>query len=536
MKLRESNIEKMQSRTFDVLIVGGGINGAVCASSLTSRGASVALIDRGDFSSFTSQESSNLVWGGIKYLETLEFGLVRKLCVARNHLIKSYPSNVKEIRFFVTLQKGFRHNRLFLFCGALLYWFIGAFFTRAPRLLSRKAIQAEEPVVDISSSPGGFEYSDAFLIDNDARFVFKFIRAAMDHGGIVGNYLESAGSRREGDLWVTEVRDLIGNRSFQIRSKVLINACGPYVDQHNQLSGEQTEHHHLFSKGIHLLVDRVTPQRRVLTFFADDGRLFFVIPMGNKSCIGTTDTRVEELPARVTEEDRQFVLRNINKLLKLDPPLNEGHIIAERCGVRPLVVEARPKKRDTGDWTALSRKHAIEANREHRIVSIFGGKLTDCLNVGNEVAAEVRALGIEMPFYNIRWYGEPPRQVKEEFYHQARLMNLDAMTAPTSSEALSRRFWRRYGAAAFNLLEDIRNDPAMGELLIEGTEYIRCELYHAARREMVTRLEDFLRRRSKIALQVRTETIRGAPGLAEACEILFGEDGPAQIRRYFDEH
>ena len=99
MTLRETNLDKLDGGSFDVLIVGGGINGAVSAAALSARGASVALIDRGDFAGFTSQESSNLVWGGIKYLENYEFPLVRKLCMSRNRLMRAYPANVKEIGF-----------------------------------------------------------------------------------------------------------------------------------------------------------------------------------------------------------------------------------------------------------------------------------------------------------------------------------------------------------------------------------------------------------------------------------------------------
>ena len=107
------------------------------------------------------------------------------------------------------------------------------------------------------------------------------------------------------------------------------------------------------------------------------------------------------------------------------------------------------------------------------------------------------------------------------------------MTSPESSEPLSSRLWRRYGESALRLLEDIRADPSMAEVLIKGTEYIRGELYHAARREMITKLDDFLRRRSKIALIARTETIRNAPGLFEACRILFGDEAEAKFIEYF---
>jgi len=180
----------------------------------------------------------------------------------------------------------------------------------------------------------------------------------------------------------------------------------------------------------------------------------------------------------------------------------------------------------------LSRRHAIETDRDRKRLTIFGGKLTDCINVGEEICAEVRRLGVVLPFVDRVWFGEPPAAVRDEYFHQARLMDLDALTSPNASEKLSTRLWRRYGAEALGLLEAIRRDPRQAEVIIETSEYIRCELDEAARREMVVKLEDFLRRRSKIALVVREEEIRAAPGLREACRILFAGDAEAKIAEY----
>jgi glycerol-3-phosphate dehydrogenase len=532
MKLRQSNLEKLNQRVFDALIIGGGINGAVSAAALATQGASVALIDMGDFAGCTSQESSNLVWGGIKYLEGGEVGLVRKLCMSRNRLIRAYPSSVREIRFFLSLEHGFRWNRFMMFLGALLYWAIGNFFTRAPRLMDKQDINHEEPIV-APLGAGGIEYSDAFLIDNDARFVFGFIRNALDHGAIAVNYARSLGAvRREDGLWHTQVRDEIDGGELTIRSRVMINAAGPYVDEHNGRTGQTTTFHHVFSKGVHLIVPRITAAARVLTFFADDGRLFFVIPLGPKSCIGTTDTPVDSLPAQVEPADRSFILSNINRRLRLAQPLRDDDVVAERCGVRPLVQRSQTQAGPV-DWLQLSRKHVIEIDADDRHISIFGGKLTDCLNIGEEIALAVRSLGVELPFYGHRWFGEPAESVRDAFFHQARLMGLDALTAKESSEPLSTRLWRRYAGAALAMLDDIRRDPRMAEVLITGTEYIRCELHQAAEREMITKLEDFLRRRSKIALIARREDIQRAPGLMQACEILFGEEARTKFDEYF---
>jgi glycerol-3-phosphate dehydrogenase len=491
----------------------------------------VALIDRGDFAGLTSQESSNLAWGGIKYLETFELGLVRKLCLSRNRLMRAYPSTVQEIRFYAAHPRGFRHGRWKLVLGAWLYWLMGNCSTRRPRALSRRTMAREEPLLTLEGCDGGFEYSDAYLHDNDARFVFNFVRSALNAGCVAANYVESLGAARGADgLWTTRARNVLDGRELDIRSRVLVNACGPYVDEHNLKSGLRTRYRHVLSKGVHLLVRRLTPNRRVLTFFADDGRLFFAIPMGPRTCIGTTDTPAESPVVEVTEEDRRFVLDNINKRLNLSSPLTPADVIAERVGVRPLAVEGG----STGerDWVQLSRKHVVEVSREACQLSIFGGKLTDCLNVGEEVCREVRRFGVTLPYAQRKWYGEPPDEVRDEFFHQARLMELDEMTAPSSSEKLSTRLWRRYGAEAIGLLDEIRADPRMADLLIEGAEYIRCEIEQTARREMVTKLEDFLRRRSKIALVIRPEEIRGAAGLREACRIFFGDEANDKLDEY----
>ena len=533
MELRKSNIARLQEpdRVFDVLVLGGGINGAVSAASLSAKGARVALIDRGDFAGETSSNSSNLAWGGIKYLETHEYLLVNSLCKSRNHLMRSYPSTVKEIRFLTTIAKGFRFPVLFVYLGTIFYWIIGRFFTKSPDYMNVKTIREREPVINTDNAAGGFEYSDAYLYDNDARFVFNFVRSSMNYGCVAANYVESIAAVREGDWWIVTARDTLSGDEFTIKAKALINACGPWVDQHNQLSKQETEHCHLFSKGIHLIIDRMTQEKRILAFFASDGRLFFVIPMGNKTSVGTTDTQVPTPEVEVTAEDRRFVLDNINSLLKLDKPITEDDIIAERCGVRPLAQKGGD---GVADWVKLSRKHAIDVNKADKHLSIFGGKTTDCINVGDEVAGIIQDMGIDLPYEDFKWYGEDDDSVRDEFLHQAKLMDLDRYTVEGSSEPLTQRLWRRYGGNALELLEDIRQNPRQAERLMKDAEYLRCEVEHTARHEMITKLEDFLRRRSKITQVVRDEDIVDAPGLWEACMIFFGDEAEAKLQEYKD--
>lgn len=532
MKLRNSNLDKLANDDFDVLIIGGGINGASAAAALAGKGARVGLIDRGDFAGSTSMHSSNLVWGGIKYMESKDFGLVRKLCKSRNHLIKNYPSTVEEIRFLTTINKGFRHHPSYLYAGTWLYWLMGNAFTRIPKLFTPKGIKNSEPIVNTENAVGGFEYSDAILHDNDARFVFNFIRHAIDYGASIANYVESKGASYEDGRWVVQARNVIDGSTFPIRAKVLVNAAGPWVDHHNKLTGQQTQHQHLYSKGIHLIVPQLTDSKRVLAFFANDGRLFFVIPMGNRTCIGTTDTHIEQPEVDVTQEDIDFVLENINTRLTLENPVTTADIISTRCGVRPLAIKSSKGKER--DFQQLSRKHVVDTNAESAHISIFGGKLTDCLNVGDEICTEARKLGVDIPFPDYKWYGEPSEDVKHEFMQQAERMGLDEMTPETSSEPLSKRLWRRYAAQSLDMLEQIRQDPREAELLIEGTEYIRCELRQTHRSEMVTKLDDFLRRRAKVSLVVPHDDLRHSEGLKEACRMLFGDQADERFNEYFD--
>lgn len=534
MSLRRTAISRMKNGHVDVLVVGAGINGAVSAAALAGRGASVALIDRADFGGFTSQESSNLVWGGFKYLENYELPLVFGLCKSRNRLMKAYPDNVKEISFLATLDNTAPFKPWFAALGATAYWGIGQFGTKPPRLYNAEKIEAVEPVIDTTSARGAVQYQDCYLVDNDSRFVFSFVRSAIEAGAAVANYVELVSARREGDRWVCQLRDTDSGEEFTTTARVVVNAAGPFVDELNTAWGVTTDHRIVYSKGIHLIVPRLTTTRhnRVLAFFDDTQRLFYVIPMGQRSVIGTTDTRVDDPHTHVTDEDRDFLLAQINARLDLPEPLTHDDIIAERSGVRPLVVRRGGSDQTNVDWTSLSRKHEIERDDARGVVTIFGGKLTDCLNVGEEVAEHVERLGIPLEKDLRNWYGEPAAATRKEFYRQARLMRLDSLRTKPDTEPLTDRLWRRYGRRAFDLLEMIRADPTMGEDVMGSADYLRAELHTAAEHEMVVTLDDFMRRRSKIDLVVRDRDILGSPGLTEVAGILFGDDADARLADY----
>jgi glycerol-3-phosphate dehydrogenase len=532
MKLRAANLAKFDGGHFDVFIVGGGINGAVSAAALSGRGASVALVDRGDFAHFTSQESSNLVWGGFKYLEHYELSLVRKLCTSRNRLIKAYPTAIVEIGFLAALDKSAPFPPWLAGLGAFGYWGIGNFSTSRPRFLTKRGIEKREPVINSASLMGGIEYHDAYLPDNDARFVFSFIRSAIDAGATIANYVEMKKAERLNGRWRITCTDTESGETFQCTARYIINAAGPFADGINESLKNPTEHRIVFSKGIHLVVPKLTNNQRVLAFFDDSQRLFYVIPMGQRSVLGTTDTRLESPRSEVTEQDRDFLLRHINERLQLQHPLTTEDIISERCGVRPLVVPLNSGDTSTVDWTSLSRKHAVEVNDHEGVVSIFGGKLTDCLNVGEEVAAALEAIGLKLDRDDGKWFGEPPAQTRRAFFRQARLMGLDSRREGQGVEPISEKLWRRHGQRAFALLEEIALDSSMAETVLGTPDYIRVELHVAAKAEMITKVEDFLRRRTMISLVIPETQILDSEGLFEVAKVLFGDEAERKLIEY----
>ncbi len=480
---RQRCIEKVRAEAQDCLVVGAGINGSVVAAALSGRGAKVTVIDRGDFASCTSQESSNLAWGGIKYLESYEFSLVRHLCESRNRLMDAYPSHVREIRFFTSIARGFRKPRIVLYMGTLLYWFMGRCRTRPPRLLSRRSIQREAPMVKTAHLAGGIEYSDCYFSENDAGFTFGFIRKVLQNGNSAINYMELIAADWRDGHWHCAVRDQVTGEAFGVRAKVLVNAAGPYADRVHDMLGIESAFQHVFSEGAHIIVPQVTATRHVLTFFASDGRLFFMIPMGERTCIGTTDRRVENIVDAPADEDVDFLISNANRLLTLEKPLTTDDVIATRCGVRPLVIRREDTVGDE-EWTALSRKHEIDVHPEKNLLTIYGGKLTDCLNVGDEAADIVESFGIALKQSEC-WYGEAPE------------------TADSDT-----------------------SEKVIGNL---G----RADLERMADEEMVVHLEDFLRRRTMIELTMGRIALKSNPGLREAAKILFGEAADAELERYF---
>jgi glycerol-3-phosphate dehydrogenase len=496
---RNNGVFNLIETKFDVAIIGGGINGAVSAAILSARGVKVILIEQNDFASFTSQESSNMVWGGIKYLQTYEVPLVWALCGSRNELMRAFPNRIKATSFFAAVGPTAPFGKILGFFGASLYWILGRFKTKSPEYYSRDSAKEHEPLISTEGLKGAVQYDDALLLDNDSRFVWDFIKSAKKYGATCLNYVKMVHAEESPDGWSLKVVDQITGEEKQVKSEIFINAAGPFASELNNNLGAVTKNTLALSKGIHLVVPKLTDHEHVMAFFDDDQRLFYVIPMHDRSVIGTTDTRVSEPTNQVTDEDRDFVLQQANRCLELFKPLTKADIISERSGVRPLVVKQKEDVK-AQDWTSLSRKHEIEVDKKKKLITIFGGKLTDCINVGKEVSDLVKKFGIK-EIRNRKWYGEDLEITSSTYFSEVAEFfpkNLDL------AKKLLAGLIRRHGAGIEEILNLWRTDGKNSQVVFEGLDFTKGELIYILENEEVIKPDDLLRRRTPIQL-VRTQ-------------------------------
>ena len=225
--VRDRHLERLTTQDHDALIVGGGINGAISALALATHGLRVALIDSEDFASGVSQESSNLIWGGFKYLQTYDVALVAGLCRSRNLLARSYASRVREVRFLAALGPTSPYSPAYAALGAHAYWALGRFATGRPRLFGPRSLATAEPAIDSDDVQGAVEYSDYLLADNDARFVLQLLLDAVDNGAVTVSRMRLDGAARDGDAWRAELTDRLTGDRHAVEAGVLVNAAGP---------------------------------------------------------------------------------------------------------------------------------------------------------------------------------------------------------------------------------------------------------------------------------------------------------------------
>lgn len=370
---RSESIARLRSEIFDVLIIGGGINGAGVARDLALRAKiantplSVALIDKGHFASGTSSRNSHLIHGGLRYLKMLDFHLVREALRERSILLSIAPHLVDPLPFLLPIS-GFARE-LYYNAGLLLYdaFASGGAFPRHRRLLLNE-VHRLEPDLAPPGMTAAAEYYDAEV--RSARMVLENIFEAVANGAACTNYIESIGHRRDGDLWRVGLRDHITGGEFEISARSIVDATGPWAhDPKPRLV-----------RGSHIILPRLNKSDHAIAYFEESGRIIFFIPWGerrDRTLIGTTDVDHDGSPDDVHISAAEIrYLREI--AARVYPSSAAMEPLATFSSLRPLLV---------------SHASATKATREHKIyfddqgiLRITGGKFTTYRSMSEEAA------------------------------------------------------------------------------------------------------------------------------------------------------
>jgi len=371
---------------FDVAVIGGGINGACVYHHLCSRGFSVVLVDSGDFACGTSQTSAMMIWGGLLYLRSLDFATVRRLCTSRDRMLRDMGEWVNPRSFRYLPASGSR--AAFSYAGLLLYWLLGGCRRAMPR---REHTFEEQSFLARNGESPSVLYEEASLATSDARFVLHWILPHLNGVQTALNYcaVEGGGFDRQAREWRLQLNDTLMDKFGDVRAKCVINAAGAWTDHVNRRMDIETPFKHVLSKGVFIALRRKTDQRVPLIFDTLDGRdAMSLLPWGPISLWGPTETVVDTVEDGYTIQpgDVRFLLNELNEHLR--DPSGPEDIISLRCGVRPLAVERASTKAINS--IKLSRRHIIHRDSHVPWISIYGGKLTDCIRLANKVVRLLR--------------------------------------------------------------------------------------------------------------------------------------------------
>jgi glycerol-3-phosphate dehydrogenase len=507
----------MGESEFDVLVVGGGIVGAGAALDAVSRGLHVALVEGQDWAAGTSSRSSKLIHGGLRYLEQLNFRLVREALRERGLLLtRLAPHLVRPVPFLLPL----RHRvweRIYIGAGVTLYDNLGGRpgggrALPRHRQLSRRRALAAGPALRPDALVGAIRFYDAQV--DDARFTLTVARTAARYGAAVATRARVVGLLREGPRVAgARVRDLEGDREFDVRARQVVNATGVWTDETLRLAGGPPAGPTVrASKGVHILVPRDRIDLGTGLIRRTEKSVLFVIPWGRHWIIGTTDTdwNLDKTHPSATSADLDYLLDHVNAVLRV--PLTRDDIEGVYAGLRPLLADG------AADTARIPREHRV-ARPAPGLVVVAGGKYTTYRVMAEDAVDEAaRELGPSVPEsatdrlpllgadgYQALWNG------------RARLAARHGLDV-----ARVERLLRRYGSCAEELLDMIAADPGLATPLEAAPAYLRAEIVYAASHEGALHLEDVLIRRTHISIERRDRGVAAAPEVAGLIAPILG--------------
>lgn len=473
---------------YDIIIIGGGINGCSTARELSLRGFKVALIEKNDLGSATSSASSKLAHGGLRYLEQGNLSLVFEACNERDRLLKNAPHLVKPLPFLIPIYKGGTYKRWILKLGLWLYDALSIFkTTHAHRYLDKNEALKIEPSLNKENLLGAFEYWDAQL--DDARLCIECAKEARDNGADIYTYtsVEKIISHRK-KVTEIEVKDHFSQKTSTLKATLYINTTGPFTDELLKLKQKKAKKTLSLSKGVHIIVNRRPHSHALLLTTKPDKRVFFIIPFHTKTLIGTTDTFYKENPNTVTEteEDIEYLLQNAS--LYLETPLKKEEILSIFSGLRPLIKS--------------NKKTASKATREHKIIkernfiTLIGGKYTTFRALSETLAKEA-CIYLKKPFHSLTknkpFYGSTNKEWLLE--QNTDELCLKFQITKDALETLIKTFGDQY----LHILTYIKENK-LSTKNYKNTTHLEGTFDYCKAFEFVKTEEDFERRRTLITL------------------------------------
>ncbi|WP_250562949.1 glycerol-3-phosphate dehydrogenase/oxidase [Sphaerisporangium fuscum] len=511
---RAASLRRMADGEFDVLVVGGGVVGAGAALDAVSRGLSVALVEARDWAAGTSSRSSKLIHGGLRYLEQLDFKLVREALKERALLLtRLAPHLVRPVPFLFPLKHRV-WERFYVGAGVTLYDVLdGKRVLPRHRQLSRRRALAVAPGLRPEALVGAVQYFDARV--DDARFTMTLARTAAQYGAAVATGARVTALVRDGErVTGAKVLDLESGEEIVVRARQVINATGVWTEETRRMTGAEGGLTVRASKGVHITVprDRITLNTGLI--LRTEKSVLFVIPWGRHWIIGTTDTdwSLSKAHPVATQADIDYLLDHVNEVLST--PIGRDDIEGVYAGLRPLLAG------DASDTAKLSREHTV-ARPAPGLVVVAGGKYTTYRVMAKDavdVAARELSGGVpasvtdRLPLLGAEGY----EALWNRRAHLAARAGLDV--------ARVERLLRRYGSAVEDLLQMIEADSSLGLPLAGAGDYLRAEVVYAASHEGARRLEDVLARRTRIAIEERDRGLAAAPEVAALMAPVLGWD------------
>ena len=515
---RVAAIEALKTKELDILVVGGGIVGAGSALDAVTRGLSTGILEARDWASGTSSRSSKLVHGGIRYLEQLDFRLVREALIERGLLLQRIaPHLVKPVKFLYPLNRPV-FERLYIGAGMLLYDLFSYTGGRPPgvphhRHLSKRQVQKSIPSLRNNAFVGGLTYYDAQV--DDARYVASLVRTASSYGAHAASRVRVEGFLKVGQRVVgVKAHDLETGERFEVRAKQVVNATGVWTDDTQAMVGERGQFKVRASKGIHLLVPRDRFQSTMGLLLRTEKSVLFVIPWGRHWIIGTTDTdwNLDKSHPAATAADIDYLLEHVNQVLAV--PLTRDDVEGVYAGLRPLLAG------ESDQTSKLSREHLV-AHSVPGLVVIAGGKWTTYRIMARD-AIDAAADALD---------GKVPKSITEDIS----LLGAEGYQAAWNKRGkIARAFGvhkvriehllNRYGVLTDELLDLIRARPELGDALPGADDYIGAEVVYAASHEGALHLEDVLARRTRISIEAWDRGVSAAPVAAALMAGVLGWD------------